>query len=277
MTKPPRIDVFGQTDAGRQREHNEDQFVIADLSKSLAVEMTSLQDERTTKRIDRTKGKLLIVADGLGGHAAGDRASALVAGTVSHHLRSLAPLLLQLDSTDEEEIRRVLQTAVQKAATIVAEESTRNPSRAGMGTTLTMAYVLWPTAFLLHVGDSRAYLYRNKELGQLTTDHTIAQQLVDAGAMDAEIARRTRWASALWNVIGGSQTKFMLFVSKVPLEPGDTMLLCTDGLTKHVSDKEIADVLERVKPSEPACRALVDLANSRGGTDNITVIVARFV
>jgi serine/threonine protein phosphatase PrpC len=277
MRRPPKLDVFGATDVGRVREVNEDQFVIADVAKSLAFEQTSLPDARTTRRIDRTKGKLLLVADGMGGHAAGDRASALVADSVSSYLRGLVPLLLQFDSSDEEELNRVLKAAVEKSAEVIAAEASRNPLRRGMGTTLTMAYVLWPTAFLVHVGDSRAYLLRGGEFEQLTTDHTIAQQLVEGGAMDEERARRTRWASVLWNVIGGSAGKLRPVVSKVPLQPGDALLLCTDGLTKHVSDEAIARILDRSASAEEACRALVDRANELGGRDNTTVIAARFV
>lgn len=278
MTRQPRLDVFGATDIGLARDVNEDQFVVADVAKSLAFEQTSLPDVRTTRRIDRTKGKLMLVADGMGGHAAGDRASALVADSVAAYLRGLVPLLLQFDSSDEAELNRVLKAAVEKSAEVIAAETARNPARRGMGTTLTMAYVLWPTAFLVHVGDSRAYLLRGGEIEQLTTDHTIAQQLVEGGAMDQERARRTRWASVLWNVIGGTAGgKLRPVISKVPLESGDVLLLCTDGLTKHVSDEAIGQILDRSASAEDACKSLIARANELGGRDNITVVVARFV
>lgn len=272
------MDVFGATDAGLTRDVNEDQFVVADVAKSLAFEQTSLPDARTTKRIDRTKGKLMLVADGMGGHAAGDRASALVADSIAAYLRGLVPLLLQFDSSDAGELNRVLKAAVEKSAEVIAAESARHPARRGMGTTLTMAYVLWPTAFLVHVGDSRAYLLRRSMLERLTTDHTIAQQLVEGGAMDEERARRTRWASLLWNVIGGTgEGRLRPVISKVPLEQGDTLLLCTDGLSKQVSDKWIGRILGRSAFAEDACKALIAKAKELGGRDNITVIVARFV
>ena len=265
------------TDLGQIRDVNEDQFLIADLTKAMAVEQTSLPDARTTRRIDRTKGKLLLVADGMGGHAAGDKASALVADTVSRYFRQMSPLLLQLDSDDEVELNRVLKAAVEKSAEVVAFESQRHPSRKGMGTTLTMAYLLWPTAFIVHIGDSRAYLFRNGELEQLTTDHTVAQQLVEGGAMEPEKALRTRWASVLWNVIGGTSGKLLPVVSKAALEAGDVMLLCTDGLTKHMSDRDLAKIVALDLSSEETCRRLVETANAGGGRDNITIIVAKFV
>lgn len=220
---------------------------------------------------------LFVVADGMGGHAAGDKASALVADTVSRYFRQMSPLLLQLDSDDEVELNRVLKAAVEKSAEVVAFESQRHPSRKGMGTTLTMAYLLWPTAFIVHIGDSRAYLFRNGELEQLTTDHTVAQQLVEGGAMEPEKALRTRWASVLWNVIGGTSGKLLPVVSKAALEAGDVMLLCTDGLTKHMSDRDLAKIVALDLSSEETCRRLVETANAGGGRDNITIIVAKFV
>jgi protein phosphatase len=145
-----------------------------------------------------------------------------------------------------------------------------------MGTTLTMAYILWPRLYVVHAGDSRCYLLRGSRLEQITTDHTVAQQLVERGALSPQEAKESRWSSVLWNCIGGGSHDLSPDVYKATLHLGDTLLLCSDGLTRPVGDEEIRQALQQDGSAEAICRRLVDAANAKGGPDNITVAVARF-
>jgi protein phosphatase len=145
-----------------------------------------------------------------------------------------------------------------------------------MGTTLTMVYVLWPRAYVVHVGDSRCYLLRDDRLEQITRDHTVAQRFVEEGRLQPEEAENSRYSCILWNALGGGSTEVSPEVYKVSLEPEDTVLLCTDGLTKHVEDPRLQELLGGQQGNEEICHRLVDAAIDAGGTDNITAVIARF-
>jgi protein phosphatase len=145
-----------------------------------------------------------------------------------------------------------------------------------MGTTLTLAYLLWPRLYVVHAGDSRCYLLRNARLHQITRDHTVAQRLVDQGILPAEEAEESRWSHVLWNCIGGGAQEMKPDVYKATLRLGDTLLLCTDGLSRCVPEKQIQQILESDRPAEETCKRLIATANAEGGPDNITVVVARF-
>ncbi len=146
-----------------------------------------------------------------------------------------------------------------------------------MGTTMTMVYIIWPRAFVVHVGDSRCYLYRDGQLTQLTMDHTMAALLADSGQMSRQQSRQSRMGHALVNVLGGKSDELSVDVDRLTLEVADTLLLCTDGLYDMVPDDQLQDVLASSLNAEAATRMLVQLANDNGGKDNITVIVARFL
>jgi protein phosphatase len=145
-----------------------------------------------------------------------------------------------------------------------------------MGTTMTVAYSIGEDLFVFHVGDSRAYLFRNGKLRQLTRDHTHVQKLVDAGTITREQAATHRLRHVLTNAIGGKAKKIGVDAQRLGLADADRLLLCTDGLTEVVEETEIAEVLGRGKAPEIVCRSLVDLALDRGGPDNVTVVTARF-
>jgi protein phosphatase len=145
-----------------------------------------------------------------------------------------------------------------------------------MGTTLTMAYIVWPRLYVVHAGDSRCYLFHKRRLKQITTDHSYAQEFVDAGVIEPEEAEKSRWSHLLWNVIGGKGDEVRPEVHKARLSTNDSLLLCTDGLTYHVSDDELAELLASDLSAAELCQQLVDVANEAGGSDNITVVVARF-
>ncbi len=151
------------------------------------------------------------------------------------------------------------------------------PERRGMGTTLTMAYILWPQLYVVHVGDSRGYLFRPPKLEQITRDQTMAQQLVDRGVLAPEEAPRSRWSHVLWSCLGGGSGHLTPEVYKATLAVGDTLLLCSDGLTARLHDEQLLAPLREGGSAAETCRRLIAAANEAGGSDNITAVVARFL
>jgi protein phosphatase len=271
-----KMDCFGQTDIGKAREVNEDQFLIADLNRSMLIHQTSLSHEDHTRLFGGSQGKLLLVADGMGGHAGGRRASALAVETLTHYVLNTMPWFFRLregaDDLDED-----LRAALEQCQKRIEEAASLDPQRSRMGTTLTMAYLLWPQLYVVHAGDSRCYLLRGGRLEQVTRDHTLAQQMVDQGVLAPEQAEGSRWSHILYNCIGGGTHELNPDVYKATLNVGDTLLLCTDGLSKVVSDAQVRDMLDRKESAELTCQRLVALANDLGGPDNITVVVAHFL
>ncbi len=272
-----KIDCFGMSDQGRVRRRNEDQFLIANLNKSIRLHQSSLSIDDNETIFGGSQGQLLMVADGVGGHAAGDRASHLAVQTVTSYVLNTMPWFFRLSPGNDEEYRDELVAALQNCQQNIAAETARHPEEAGMGTTLTMGYLIWPGIYLMHIGDSRCYLQRGEKLRQLTKDHTVKQQLIDAGINEeVEDDCAELWANTLWNSLGaaGDTTPD---VFRVDLQPGDSLLFCTDGLTKHVSDDAIREALSGNDDAEQVCRRLTDAANDDGGTDNITIVVAHFL
>src|SRR5262249_53508250 len=151
------------------------------------------------------------------------------------------------------------------------------PEQRGMGTTLTMAYLLWPRLYVVHVGDSRCYLLRSPRLVRITKDQTMAQQLVERSVLAPEEAPQSRWSHVLWSCLGGNSRQLSAEVYKATLTLGDTLLLCTDGLTNQLRDEDLLRLLQQSGSAEETCRRLVAAANDAGGSDNITVVVAHFL
>jgi protein phosphatase len=270
------MDCHGMTDVGRVRESNEDQFLIADLRKSLQIYQTSLSVDDQTRLFGGSQGKLLLVADGMGGAAAGHRASTLVVDSVVEHILNTSQWFFRLDEHSEEDFVEDLAAALRRSEEDLFAEVKAIPRRQGMGTTLTMAYIVWPRLYIVHVGDSRCYLFRQRRLTQITADHSYAQEMVDAGTLEPEEAETSRWSHVLTNVIGGGGCDVRPEVRKAELSSGDALLLCTDGLTNHVSDDQIGELLDSDLSAEDLCQRLVNAAKQAGGSDNITVVAARF-
>ncbi len=263
-----RPDAHGLTDTGKVRQDNEDQFLIAELSKWMEVQQTSLPIGDSTRLTSPRSGYLYLVADGVGGAPAGERASLLAVESVVRTVLNVMPWCFRVDQRDDH-LELDLKNILEKCQTKIEADISEHPSRSGMGTTLTMAYVIWPDLYVVHVGDARAYLLRNAHLTQVTKGHTLANAL--GGIL---IAPRVR--KVLWNVIGGGTHELRPDVYHLMLEPQDTLLLATDGLTRHLSDDRIGDLLGSARSSRAACALLVDEANAGGGKDNITTVVARF-
>lgn len=271
------IDCHGHSAVGRVRDVNEDQFLIADLARTLSVEQTSLPVDEQARRIAAMQGKLLVVADGMGGHASGQRASTLAIEAIAHYALEALPWILELDQHLDSSFREQLQRALVRAEAAIEGDAAGAPEREGMGTTLTMAYVLWPHLYVVHVGDSRCYLLRGGQLQQLTRDHTVAQQMVDQGRLAPEDVESSEYAHVLWNAIVAVPSKLAPEVYSAELCHGDSLLLCSDGLTKHVPQQAVTEFLGSARDAAHACQLLINRANEGGGSDNTTVVVARFL
>ena len=268
-------ETFGLTDIGMKRAVNQDQFLIAELSKSMLVSASSLGEIETGRLFGGIKGQVLLVADGSGGNAGVEKASSLVLQHLISRLLNSVHWFFQSDTGSEEEFIDGLKNLLIDAHTRVLEESRENHAVAGMGTTLTMAYIHWPTMYVVHAGDSRCYLIRDGVAQQLTKDHTLARQMVEAGGMKPEDEATSRWSNVLWNVVGGnSQRELLAEVHRVDLRDDDSVVLCSDGLYRYLDQKQIAKMLANQPDASVLCKQLVDLANGRGGEDNVTVIVS---
>jgi protein phosphatase len=265
---------FGLTDRGRRRDTNQDQFVTAVLMRALWVQQSSLPQSPVQYADDRSH--VFIVADGMGGVRGGEHASALAVGAVEGFLLNALRWLFALDKGDESKVLRDFKAALRSADARVCEAAANDPGLRGMGTTLTMAYRHEGDLFVAHVGDSRCYLYRGGALQQLTHDDTLVQQLVETGLLAPEKVAEHRLRHVITNVVGGPSPGIRAEVHRMSLEPGDTVLLCTDGLTGMVPDDRIAAVLGACPTPQEACEQLVRLANENGGDDNVTAIVARY-
>lgn len=276
---PINISCHGDTHVGQRRPANEDQFLIADLNKSMKVHQTSLGLNHQTRLMGESQGKLLLVADGVGGSTSGERASSLAVDGVANYILNAMDWFLRLNEDNESELIEELKTAFAYSQNVLGEEAEQIPQRRGMATTLTMAYVIWPNMYVVHVGDTRCYLARGDEFRQLTTDHNLnnlMQELRDGedGADLNDTRPYHPQSHALWNVIGGGDKSLKPQVEKVNLAAGDRLLLCSDGLTFYVDDDELHKALLSDHTPKEMCEFFVERANALGGNDNITAIVA---
>jgi serine/threonine protein phosphatase PrpC len=265
---------FGLTDPGKVRGANQDQFLIAVLRKALQVQRTSFPAPSVQYGSDQSH--LFVVADGMGGHAGGEQASALAIDSVEAFILDTFQWFAHFKGKEEDKLLADFQSALGQANARLLAEAAGRPELHGMGTTLTLAYRLNDMLFVAHVGDSRCYLFRNRLLYRLTRDHTLVEEMVRRGALKAEEAAQHQWRHVITNAVGGDSAKVTVEVHKVHLEAGDAVLLCSDGLTNMVPDQDIARILQTAPEPEQACQQLVAHANEQGGKDNITVIVARF-
>ncbi len=267
------IDLFGMTHVGNVRPENEDHFLLCTLHRSINVHATSLPaPERLPLKSERL-ATVAMVADGVGGAVAGSQASELAVERVAGYVARALEILTSDDPALTGEFRAALETAALAAHEAVLGRAATDPALRGMATTLTLMISTWPNAYIVQVGDSRCYYWHDGMLQRMTRDQTLAQELVDAGALRADEAQQSPLANVLASALGGGEARPV--VATLTVQRGCAMVLCTDGLTKHVSDEEIAAHLRTATSSEQACRALVDLALERGGSDNVTVVIGR--
>ncbi len=267
------VDVGALSHVGKLRKNNEDQYLVGRLGRSLEPMMTNVPPEFLPQRLDEV-GYGFLVADGMGGAAAGEVASGMAVKVLIDILRDTATWGRRIDTDEAQALMERLGNYYSEIHSRLIEEAQSDPRLSGMGTTLTVAYSFCKDLFVAHVGDSRAYLFRRGELHQLTSDHTLAQVMADRGQIAPEAVAGHRYKHVLTNVLGGHAGPVQTEVRHILLEQGDRLLLCSDGLTDMVPDAEIAHVLSRIQDSDQACRALVDLALEAGGRDNVTVVTA---
>jgi PPM family protein phosphatase len=271
---PLTVRSFGLTDVGKVRKTNEDQFLIASLVKALQVQQTSLP--QPPLQHSRDQSFLFVVADGMGGMAAGEQASALAVGSVESFVLETFKWFSQCKSDHQDHVWQAFQNALGQAHDRVRFEASEHPEWKGMATTLTLAFSHNDELFVAHAGDSRCYHFRDGALYRLTSDHTLVEDLLRRGALSEDQAATHAWRHIVTNAVGCDSSKIKVELHKLRLQTDDVLLLCSDGLTRMVSEEKIAAILYRCADPEQACRQLVVEANAQGGQDNITVIVADF-
>ena len=267
---PPRVDCHGASHVGRVRSNNEDHFAVMELQRAARLVQTNLEDTGILERLARPAAHVFIAADGVAGLAGGEEASRVAVSSMVEYLSEAANCYQSMDAGREQEFIDRLTTGVERAHRRLIETY---GTKGGPATTLTMVTLLWPRAYVVHVGDSRGYLLRRGRLRQFTVDQTMGDLFVEIGKTSEEQAKKLGLYNILSSAVGNDMAPA---VGVVDLEPGDALLLCTDGLTNHVPDGRIAELLASAPDAESACRTLVDDALEQGGKDNVTVVVARF-
>src|SRR5438093_3119371 len=265
--KPVRIEVFGKTDLGKTRDQNEDCFLVADLTREEASLQPSVRDH-----VVGPHGTVFVVADGMGGAAAGELASEMATETIySQLVRAWGG---EREVTPQRFAYR-LKEAVEVANSRIHAHAKAHPEVRGMGTTTTAVGVLGDHVYLAQVGDSRAYLIRGGRAYQLTKDQSLMQRLVEAGELTEEEAAQSERRNIILQALG-PDPKVKVDLTHQETRRGDALVLCSDGLSGQVKKEEIAEIVSAERDLQAACDKLIALANERGGPDNITVIIARF-
>jgi protein phosphatase len=277
LEQPPlsslvRIDFGAVSDRGKVRSKNEDHYLVARCGRSLEPLLTNLPKEDLPTQFQET-GYGLIVADGMGGAAAGEIASRLAISTLVKLVIDVPDWILKFDENSEKEAMKRADRYYRQIHDALTKRAQADPKLSGMGTTMTLATIMGADGIVAHVGDSRAYLYRRGKLHQLTKDQTQAQLLLDAGVINKEEFSKNRYRHVLLQAIGGRGGLVDIEIQRTRFRNDDRLLLCTDGLTDMVDDTKIADVLGRGVSSQEMCQALLDLALEAGGKDNITVVL----
>lgn len=267
LPAPVRVSVFGKTDLGLTRDHNEDTFLVADLSTGNASLAPNVRDHEVGPR-----GSLFMVADGMGGAAAGELASAMAADIIYQHLSTAWATDTEVSAS---RFAYRMKEAVEQANAQIYAYAREHPDVRGMGTTVTAAGVFADELYLAQIGDSRGYLVRNGITFQLTRDQSLTQRLVDAGELTEEEAEQSERRNIILQALG-PDPRVKVDLSHQTLRRGDTLILCSDGLSGLVKRGEFSQMVRENGDLPSLCSALVDLANERGGPDNVTVVAARF-
>jgi PPM family protein phosphatase len=272
--RPLTVKAFGITDRGKVRSTNEDQFLIAELTKAMRVWQTSLPEPKV--QVADERAHLFLVADGMGGHRAGERASALAVVAIEQFTLNTFKWFLGSNSAEAQKVLAQFQSALTEADARIVEESEEHPELRGMGTTVTMAFHLGAQLCVVHVGDSRAYVFRNGGLHQITQDHTLTADLVRSGNLRPDEVAGHRLRHVITNVVGGQDLGVNVEAHALEIRDGDRLLLCSDGLTELVTNDAIAATLDAEPVPETAAKKLLAQANDAGAHDNITVLIVRF-
>jgi PPM family protein phosphatase len=275
-SRPPiRVEIAAASHPGKVRSNNEDHFLVTRMGRSFESVSSNMPHGTLPGPVDEVAYGM-IVADGMGGMAAGEKASQLAIRTGVDLVLNSPMWATRVDEQAAHQLIERMRGYVRDVDTAVIGQAKADRQLSGMGTTLTVAYIIDTTAFIVHVGDSRAYHFGKGTLRQLTRDHTMAQDLVRTGQIKPEEAHQHRQRHVLTNYVGGPYSGVQPEISTVQLEDGDFLLLCSDGLTEMVKDAEIGRVLGSGRTIDGAAKNLIDLALDAGGRDNVTVVLARF-
>ena len=269
------MDIYGLTHPGKVRSENQDQFLVCSLRKEAVVHLTSLAETSNLTPGSERVALLMMVADGVGGGLKGAEASRIALEAVTRYVSRCMACYYAATTGDDRDFFAALQDGALQCHAEILRRGEEDPDYRGMATTLTLYLGHWPRAYLLQVGDSRCYLLRGGKLTQVSRDQTMAQELIDAGVMRPSDTAGTRLEHTLSSSIGGRQTAPV--VTRFELTWDTVVLLCSDGLTRHVSDERIAQRLRETQSSRQACEALLADALQGGGSDNITIVVRRVV
>ena len=277
LDRKPRddeIDAYGLTHVGKVRNVNQDHFLISSLRRQVVVHQCSFADADLLGTSSERVAFLAMVADGVGGGVGGEQASRLAIEAVTGYVNDSMDCYYSVGG-DAEEFAQELQEAAMRCHANVLRRAEDTGELRGMATTLTLWLGVWPRAYLVQVGDTRCYLLRDGELVQISRDQTMAQELVDLGVLKDVDAAPRQLAQTLSSAIGGPQTAPK--VTCLTQQWGDVGLLCSDGLTRHVSDDRIRERLRTMRSARETCEALVQDALDGGGSDNVTVLIGRAV
>lgn len=270
-----KVEFGGLSHTGKVRTINEDHFMITRLGRDQETLLTNLPAGDVPDHFQES-GYAMVVADGMGGAARGEVASRLAISTLAHLGLQFGKWNLRINEKIARDVRERAAIFYQRVGQAVIEEGRADPSKTGMGTTLTGAFSAGSDLFVASVGDSRVYLFRRGRLLQLTRDQTYSQLLADMGQIPQHEVSTHHLRHILTEAIGIGSGKVDVKVRHLPLLNEDRLLLCTDGLTEMVDEEEIAGVLMRGQSPQDACQTLVDLALDHGGIDNVTVLLASY-
>jgi serine/threonine protein phosphatase PrpC len=277
MSRKPRddeLDVYGLTNRGKIRVENQDHFLIGSLRKRLNIRQSSLPELNQMPLAEERVAFFMMVADGVGGGLKGEQASRMALEVATRYIAEGARCYYRAEDTDGD-LAQSLEEGAKRCHEAIQERAASDPTAAGMATTLTLFIGAWPWIYLLQVGDSRYYQYHDGLLSQISRDQTVAQELADQGLMPRDLVLKSPLTHVLSSSIGGPQTAPV--VIRIPNSWGTVNLLCSDGLTKHVSDERIAERLGAMQSARQLCEDLLQDALDGGGADNITVVVGRAV
>jgi protein phosphatase len=267
------IDAWGASHRGLVRKDNQDCFFAGALARTDRVEAVSRAEEHRLPRSVERLASLGVVADGAGGVSDGGEAARVAVRELTAAVARFFEEGVVAGPDDPDAFSRLLQEAALSCHEHLLQRARDEGGGRKFATTLTLFLGLWPHAYLLQVGDSRCYIFRDGRLTQITRDQTIAQDLIDGGVMTRTVAERSRWAHVLSSAIGGEQAAPV--VTRVVRDWGTVVLLCSDGLTKHVPDERIRERLASMTSARQVVELLIADALDDGGTDNVTVVVGR--
>jgi serine/threonine protein phosphatase PrpC len=266
------IDVHGLTHPGKVRKENQDHFLLATVNKQVNVLATNLGPQKHLPMGEQRVAFIAMVADGVGGLEGGAEASATALESVMQYVNDSMSCLYDRNVT-EKQFTEQLQDCVLRSHEAILARRADGGQEGTMATTLTLFMGVWPAYYVVQVGDSRYYIFHDDKLTQLTRDQTVAQELVDQGILTRAQAPHTQFAHVLSSALGADTAEPA--VTRIRADWSHVHLLCSDGLTKHVSDEKIADRLRNMTSAKQVCEQLLQDALDGGGSDNITIVVGK--